>query len=75
MIGATVSNNRILEKLGQSGIGVVRKVEDREADLAAKPWGIPSVFVAIPRPNGDLQSTLFLNPFNTLLTQALLTPT
>ena len=51
MIGRTISHFKILEKLGQCGMGVVCKAEDAEVNLAVKPKRIPSVFLANPRPH------------------------
>jgi len=74
LIGQTASHYKILSKFGEGGMGVVCKTEDAEVNLAVEPKGIPSVFLASPTPNDHLQPTFLLIPFNTLLTQTLLTP-
>jgi len=49
LVGSTISHYKILEKLGEGGMGVVCKAEDAEVNLAVKQKGIPSVFLADPR--------------------------
>ena len=73
-LGLYVTASEAYERRPQRPRGQLSNIPIGLVYLAVEPKGIPSVFLANPRPRDYRQPAFLLIPFNTLLTQTLLTP-